>query len=130
MDLELEAKVISRFIVNRKQKRYITFIQAIKTRIKFTDELAHFSSQLKDFEEIKGNEWKVLEEKLKSLGNPTECYVISENNEIDAKKLNIELALGKSIGRGFGTLVVFGEANMVYYEGEGPSDRWISKLIK
>jgi len=130
MDVELEAKVIKRFIINRKQERYLGFIQAEKTRRKFTDELAHFSSQLKDFEEIKGNEWKVLEEKLKNLGNPTDCYMISENSEIDAKRLDVKLALRESIGYGSGTLIVFGDANMVYYEGEGPSDRWISKLIK
>ncbi|MDQ4141076.1 MAG: hypothetical protein M3142_11195 [Bacteroidota bacterium] len=130
MDLELEAKVIKRFIINKKQDRYLTFVQAEKTRKKFIEELSHFSTQLKGFEEIKGNEWKVLEEKLKNLGNPTDCYVISENREIDAKRLNVELALRKSIGYGSGTLLVFGNANMVYYEGEGPSDRWISKQIK
>ncbi|KAA3439845.1 hypothetical protein [Rufibacter hautae] len=130
MDAELEAKVIKRFIVDRKQERYLTLIQAEKTRSKFTNALAHFSSQLKDFEEIKKNEWKVLEEKLKNLGNPTDCYVISENGEIDARRMNVELALRESIGHGFGTLVVFGDANLVYYEGEGPSDRWISRTVK
>ncbi|PSR54253.1 hypothetical protein AHMF7605_12320 [Adhaeribacter arboris] len=130
MDLELEEKVIKRFIINKKQERYLTFIQAEKTRSKFIDELSHFTSQLKDFEEIKGNVWKVLEEKLKKLRNPTDCYVISENREIDARRLNIELALSEIIGHGSGTLLVFGNANMVYYEGEGPSDRWISKQIK
>ena len=130
MDLELEEKVIKRFIINKKQERYLTFIQAEKTRNKFIDELSHFSSQLKDFEEIKGNEWKVLEEKLKNLGNPTDCYVISENRKIDARRLNIELALREIIGYGSGTLLVFGNANMVYYEGERPSDRWISKQKK
>ena len=129
MDTKLEAKVIKRFIVDRKQERYLSFIQAEKTRSKFTDELARFSSQLKDFEEIKKNERKVLEEKLKNLGNPTDCYVISENRKIDARRLNIEVALREIIGYGSGTLLVFGNANMVYYEGEGPSDRWISKQI-
>jgi hypothetical protein len=127
MDIELESKVIKRFIVNNKHERYLTFIKADKTRGKFVDELAHFSSQLKGFEEIKGNEWKVLEEKLKSLGNPTTCYVISENRKNDARRMDVETALKETIGYGSGTLIVFGDANQVYYEGEGPSDRWISK---
>ncbi len=29
------------------------------------------------------------------------------------------------IGYGYGTLIVFGDADIVYYEGEDPSDRWI-----
>ncbi|RDC65167.1 hypothetical protein AHMF7616_03797 [Adhaeribacter pallidiroseus] len=130
MDLKLEAKVIRRFIVDKKHERYLTFIQAEKNRHKFINELAHFSSQLKNFEEIKGNEMHVLEEKLKNLKKLTNCYVISENREIDARRMEVPLALAKVIGYGSGTLLVFGDANIVYYEGEGPSDRWISKHVE
>lgn len=129
-DIDIETKVIKRFIDDKKQDRYLTFIQKDKTRNKFTRELAHFSSQLKDFEEIKGSEWKVLEDTIASFGNLTDCYVISENSKIDGRRMNIDDAITKTVGNGMGTLIVFGDANQVYYEGEGPSDRWISKKIK
>jgi hypothetical protein len=125
-DIDLETKVIQRFIVSPKQERYLSFIQKEKTRDKFVKELAHFSSQLKDFEEIKGNEWKVIEVALANLGNPSDCYIISESSKFDGKRMQIDEAL-KVIGNGMGSLLVFGDAEQVYYEGEGPSDRWISK---
>ena len=128
-NIDIETKVIKRFIIDKKQDRYLSFIQKDKTRRKFAKELAHFSSQLKDFEEIKGNEWKVIEDTVANLGNPTDCYVISEDNQIDGRRMKIDEALTKTIGNGMGTLIVFGDANQVYYEGEGPSDRWISKKI-
>ena len=128
-DIELESKVIQRFIIPNKQERYLSFIKKEKTRDKFVKELAHFSSQLYDFKEIKGNDWKLIEVALANLGNPPDCYVISEDNEFDGKRLSIKEAL-KVIGNGMGSLLVFGDANQVYYEGEGPSDRWISKKIK
>ena len=127
---DIEIKVIKRFIIGEKQDRYLSFIQKDKTRRKFTKELAHFSSQLKDFEEIKGNERKVIEDTVTGLGNPTDCYVISEDSQMDGRRMKIDEAMLKIFGNGMGTLLVFGDANQVYYEGEGPSDRWISKKIK
>lgn len=127
IDINLESKVIQRFIVTNKQDRYLTFIKKEKTRHKFVNELAHFSSQLKDFEEIKGNEWKAIENALANLGNPNDCYVISESSRMDGKRMSIKEALTEVIGNGMGTLLVFGDASQVYYEGEGPGDRWISK---
>ena len=120
-------KVIQRFIIGKKQERYLSFIQKEKTRVKFVKELAHFSSQLKDFEKIEGSEWKVIEDTVASLGYPADCYVISESSKIDGRRMIIDAALTKTIGNGIGTLLVFGDANQVYYEGEGRSDRWISK---
>lgn len=128
-NIELESKVIQRFIVPNKQERYLSFIKKEKTRDKFVKELAHFSAQLKEFEEIKGNEWEVIEVALANLGNPSDCYVISEDSKFDGKRMSVEEAL-KVIGNGMGSLLVFGDANQVYYEGEGPSDRWVSKKIR
>jgi hypothetical protein len=58
------------------------------------------------------------------------CYLISEISELDKRRLDIDTALNEIIGYGMGTLIVFGDAEIVFYEGEGPSDRWISKSIK
>ncbi len=129
-DLNIESKVIENFIVKSKRERYLQFIKKEKTRKKFTDELAHFSDQLELFEEIKTNEWAVIDERLKRLGLTGECYVISENKELDGKRMETEKALTQAIGMGMGTLIVFGNAELVFYEGEGPSDRWIKELNK
>jgi hypothetical protein len=129
-DLHIESKVIENFIIKSKRERYLNFIKKSKTRKKFTDELAHFSNQLELFEEIKNNERSVIDAQLKRLGLKGECYVISENNELDGKRMAIDKALSEAIGMGMGTLIVFGDAELVFYEGEGPSDRWIKELKK
>lgn len=129
-DLHIESKVIENFIIKSKRERYLNFIKKSKTRKKFTDELAHFSNQLELFEEIRNNERSVIDAQLKRLGLKGECYVISENNELDGKRMAIDKALSEAIGMGMGTLIVFGDAELVFYEGEGPSDRWIKELKK
>jgi hypothetical protein len=131
MSLDIEKKVIERFVVKTKRDRYLTFINNDKTRDKFTKELAHFRDLRQDqFEELKSDERKIIKDRIKSLGNIKDCYIISESSKLDKKKLDIDSALNEVIGYGMGTLIVFGDAEIVFYEGEGPSDRWISKPIQ
>lgn len=129
-DINIESKVIQNFIVKNKRDRYLNFIQKPKTRKKFTNELAHFSSQLDDFEEITGDERQIIYDRLQTINQTDNCYVISENSEIDGQRMKIDRALTETIGFGMGTLIVFGDADLVFYEGEGPSDRWIRTLKK
>jgi hypothetical protein len=127
-NIDLEIKVIERFIIKTKRDRYLTFIKNTKTRDKFLKELAHFKDLKKDlFEELKSDERKKIKEKLNRLRNIKDCYIISENSKLDSKRLDFETALNEIIGHGMGTIVVFGHAEIVYYEGEGPNYRYISK---
>jgi hypothetical protein len=130
MNLELEKLVIEKFIVKTKCDRYLTFIQSEKNRKKFTFQLAHFRDLRLDlFDEIIGNEWEIIEDRIQSIRNIKDCYIISENSEIDQKIMDIETALNETIAKGMGTLIVFGNAEVVFYEGESPNNRWISNLI-
>lgn len=129
-NLDLESKVIERFVTKSKKERYLTFIKSDKNRKKFLKELSHFNDLKRDlFEEIKGNELQILRDRIKSLGNIKDCYIISELSEFDQKRHEIDSALSEVIGRGMGTIIVFGDAEMIFYEEEGPSVRWISKQI-
>ena len=129
-EINIELKVIENFVIKDKRERYLNFIKKSKTRRKFTDELAHFSSQLDNFQEIKTNELEEINRRLQKIKSIEDCYLISENNKIDGKRLKIKDALTETIGMGMGTLIVFGNADLVFYEGEGPSDRWIRELKK
>ncbi len=128
--IDLETKVIERFILKSKRDRYLTFIKSKKNRDKFTKALAHFRDLRPElFEEVKGDERKYIKERIKSIGKLNDCYLISESPELDQKRLDIDTALSETIGYGMGTIIVFGDAEIIYYEAEGPSDRWISKLL-
>ena len=98
-EIELEIKVIIKFLNSAKRDRYVNFIKNKKDRIK-------------------------------SIGNIKDCYVISENKNIDQKRMSIENALIETIGADQGTLLVFGNAEIVYSEAEGFNNRWISKKRK
>jgi hypothetical protein len=129
MNIDLEIKVINTFIVKEKQARYIEFISSTQTRNKFIDNLPHFRDLQWDlFEEIT-NDDEILN-RLKSLkSHIKDCYIISEDNKIDQKIFPVQEAI-KTIGgyRDHATMLVFGNAELVYFEGEPPHNRYISKI--
>lgn len=129
MNIELELKVIERFVRETKQSRYKQFISSAKNRKKFLNELPHFKDfELDLFEEVRANEKEAILHKLKSIkGNQNICYAISENSVIDQKQISIEDAFSL-LNLDLPTILVFGQAEMIYYEGEPPNNKFISKV--
>lgn len=129
--LDLEIKVVERFVLKIKQDRYLTLIKGEKSRYKFIKELSHFVDfRTELFEEVKGDVHQFVKDRTKSLRQFHDCYLISELSKLDQKRLSIDKALNEIIGCGMGTLLVFGDAEIVYYEGEAQNNRWISKLVE
>lgn len=127
-NVDLEIKVIQRFVIKTKRARYLAFIKSDKTREKFINELHQMNFLQQDlFDTVKGNEYEFIKQRIKVLGNIKDCYVISENQHIDKKRLDIDTALTETIGADQGTLLVFGDAEILYSEAEGFNNRWISK---
>ena len=130
-DIDIESKVIERFVIKTKCERYLTFIKSEKTRPKFINDLSNINFLRKDlFDKVEGNEYEFIKQRIKLLGNLKDCYVISENQRIDKKRLDIDTALTETIGTDLGTLLVFGDAEILYSEAEGFNNRWISKLME
>ena len=127
-NVDIETKVIERFVIKTKQERYKTFIQSEKGRKKFIDDLHHMNFvDLNVLDKVESNEYDTIKAKIKNLGKINECYVISENKNIDQKRLDIDKALRETIGADLGTILVFGDAEVVYIEAEGFKNRWLSK---
>jgi hypothetical protein len=128
MNKPLEIKVIQKYVAKDKQTRYIGFVSSEKTRHKFINELAHFSHfKWKLLEEVHKEEAREIQERLTALNIKTkDCYVISENPAINQKTLPFGEVLQEI--RGTATLLVFENAELVYFEGEPPKNRYISKL--
>jgi hypothetical protein len=129
MNTQLEIEVLEKFVRKEKQSRYKQFISSDKNRRKFVRELSHFKDfKLEMFEEIKGNQGDIILRQLKLIkGDRNNCYVISENAVIDQKQLSIEEAIS-FLDSDLATILVFGKAEMIYYEGEPPNNKVISKL--
>lgn len=130
-NLDIETKVVERFVIKTKRDRYLTFIKNDKTREKFISDLHHMNFLQTDlFDKVDGNEYDVIKARIKSLGNLSDCYLISDSSRLDKKILDIDTALRETIGSDSGTIIVFGDAEIIYSEAEGLNNRWISKSTK
>lgn len=129
-DRNLEIKVINKFVTKNKRDRYLGFIQNDKTRSKFINDLSHgqiFEDSL--FQPIQGHESDNIKAAFKKL-DVKDCYIISENKAIDGQRLNIDEALSKALSpwSDTATLIVFGDAQIIYREHDGLKNKWISKM--
>ena len=123
-----EQALIKDFVIKGKQDRYLTFLANAKTRKKFTRELYHFNDfNWKLFREIPGSEIgrETIIRDIKSRKHISTCHVISANSEYDGKVMAVGEAIENAIGIE-GTILIFGNAGVVYYEGEAPNRRYIS----
>lgn len=130
MDIALELKVISKFIRQNKHGRYLDFIKTDKTRKKFIREISSVQVFHRDlFENIDGSEAETIRRVSKKLGI-NDCYIISENTKIDGQRFGIDQALTEAISpwSDTTTLIVFGDAQVVYREHDGLNNKWISKI--
>ena len=129
---DLEIKVIKRFVVKAKQDRYIQFVSSPKNRHKFIKDLSHFNFFQWDlFQAVTGNEERSILQVLQNNSVVENvCYVISENTDIDKKTIKIKEAIIEIVGYGMGTILVFGDAEIIYFESETMNKRYISKKIK
>jgi hypothetical protein len=127
-DRELELLVIKKFIIKKKSDRYLGFASKDKTRKKFTSRLAHFW----DLDPLKftktPDDPKALLLEISKKFKFEDCYAISADKNIDGKRLYLSDALNAIVSFGMGTLLVFGSADIVYYEGEDAKNRWISNI--
>jgi hypothetical protein len=128
MSQSLEIEVIKKFVVKEKQDRYIQFISSERTRSRFVYDLPHFSHfKWELLEEVHKSEAEEIQSRLKALNiKSKDCYVISENPDIDRKIIPFDEAL-EEIGS-MATILVFGDAKLIYFEGEPPKNRYISKI--
>ncbi len=131
-NLMLEIKVILRFVEKDKQDRYIQLLSSIKTRHKFIESLPHFKHfRWEYFEQVKGEETDFIVNRLnQNKIDSSKCYIISENPDLDTEILDVRSAMKETVGYGRTTILVCGEAEMIYFEDEGKNNRYISNPTK
>jgi hypothetical protein len=64
---------------------------------------------------------------LKKNGAPEKCHVISEDIDVDGKEMMLREAIEEVLGYGLGSILSCIPGRLVYYEGEGPGDRYVLK---
>lgn len=128
-NIDLEKKVITKYFDKSKQERYLQFISTPKNRHKFISDLAHSNSFKWDLlEKVEGPELKTILTTLQKNNVSTKtCYIISEDPELDGTTKDVTEAISETIGFGNGTIIVFGDAELIFYESESFNTRYISK---
>lgn len=123
-----EEAFVKAFVALPKQARLLALLADPKRRRQFLDTLAHF----KDFDprwmvELKADQQHShsIEQELSARGAGNTCYVMSENRSLDGQTLPLALTLQQVIGYGMGTVVSCLPGRLAYFEGEGPSDRYL-----
>ena len=123
MNLPLEIRVIKKFFKKEKQDRYIGFVASEKNRQKFIRELSHLRDlQWNLFDEVNSFEPSQIQGSKSNQG----CYVISEDASVDRTFISVS-KIHELTDSGNAFIVVFGEAEQLYYEGEPPFKRYMSK---
>lgn len=123
---QIEETLIKRFIIKDKQDRYLGFVAQERTRNKFTRELYHFKDfKWNLFREIPGSENERATILSKINKNIKYCYSISANNNLDGKRYAVSDAIDNIVGQE-GTILIFGDVEIVYYEAEAMDGRFIS----
>jgi hypothetical protein len=124
----VELLMIKKFVTKSKQERYSGFISKPTTRNKFTEELYHFKDfNWNLFREIKGSEnlQETLFARINSSKSLGACSIISAQSEFDGKSIPSDEAINNIVGTE-ATILIFGEASVIYYEAEPGDGRYIT----
>jgi hypothetical protein len=123
-DVEIERRIVTAFVVAQKRARYSALLESRKGRDKFRRSLAHFSDWDARFVlRIDDHTPQAIHKRLLSMGTPPICYITSENDRNDAKRLDLLEALTACVGYGVGTVISCIPGRLAFYEGEGPGER-------
>jgi hypothetical protein len=127
---EKDAALIRGFIQKPKQRRWLELLRSEKGRKKLRSTLAHCDDfdptvivPIPSSQQHPSSIYRLLVE----LGASTTCSLISENADLDGLDLDLDLALTRIVGLGFGTIVNCVPGKLAFFEGEGPKARFILK---
>jgi hypothetical protein len=130
---EIERALVESFIRPEKRERWLELLQTEKGRKKLCASLAHCADfdpeAIVELASSRQNATSVFK-MLREFGASSTCYLISENSVWDAMELDLQAALQKVVGYGFGTIVSCKPGALAYFEGEGPSDRFILRKLQ
>jgi hypothetical protein len=71
-----------------------------------------------------------IERLLRDEGASGQCWVISEDDQIDEQTLPLAAALERVVGSGRAALLICKRGILAYYEGEEPGDRYLLKRTR
>ena len=121
-----EEALILAFVRPERRTRLLTLLGDAKGRSKFRASLAHFHDlDVRFAQRVSGLRAGEIEAKLRAMGAPERCHVLSESAELDGQTPTLEAALEAVVGRGMGALISCIPGRLGYFESEEVGERYI-----
>ena len=121
-----EEALIRAFVRPERRTRLLTLLGDAKRRSKLRASLAHFHDlDLRFAQRVSGLRAGEIEVKLRAMGAPDRCHVLSESAELDGQTPTLEVALEAVVGRGMGALISCIPGRLGYFESEEVGERYI-----
>lgn len=127
-DLAVEEATIDAFIERSQRWRIRLLVGTKKGRVKFIGMLAHVlrldertSTRIPANQQNTGSILNLLRDK----GAPDECYVISEDPEIDGTSQQLIHAMDRVMGLGSATIISCIPGVLGFYQGEDRNERYL-----
>ena len=125
---DVAIEIIQAFVVPPKKERLLTLLGSKKGRPKVRRALAHFrdldhryAQRLDPSQHTSG----AIITLLKERGAPANCYLLSEDADLDGCELPLEEAVEKVRGKGMGTFISCIPGRLAYFEAEDVGERYL-----
>jgi hypothetical protein len=118
---EHEESVVRAFFLPERKSRYLEILSKPKQRSKLTLALAHFKHLNPKFVvpiTPRYHDPESVRQLLVERGAMDRCWVISENSDLDARTMPLDLALHETVGHGMGTILSCVPGKLAYFEDE------------
>jgi len=121
-----EEQLVKAFFAKERRERYLEGLANPRKRRKITDTFCHFKHldpryivPIPSFQQNPAD----ISMLLKKSGAPDECWVVSDESDLDARRMNLKEVLQEIVGRTFATFVCCVDGKLAYFENE--EGRWI-----
>jgi len=121
-----EEQLVTSFFIKERRERYREGLANSRKRRKLTDEFCHFKHldprwviSIPSFQQNPAD----ISMLLQKSGAPKECWIVSDERKLDARRMNLNEVLEEIVGRTFATFLCCVDGKLAYFENE--EGRWI-----
>ncbi|HEY2379531.1 MAG TPA: hypothetical protein VGH98_26360 [Gemmatimonadaceae bacterium] len=121
-------EIVNAFVAAPKKERLLTLLGTKKGRPKVRAALAHFRDLDPRYAQRLGPDQRTRDAivtLLRKRGAPANCYLLSEDVELDGCELSVEEAVEKVVGKGMGTFISCIPGRLGYFEAEDMGERYL-----
>jgi hypothetical protein len=121
-----EEQLIKAFFIRERRERYLEGLANSRKRRKLTDQFCHFKHldprYMVSIPSSQQNPDDIFT-LLKKSGAGDQCWVVSDESELDGRRMYLKEVLDEIVGRTFATFLCCVDGKLAYFENE--EGRWI-----